>query len=81
MAHAISLDVAFDEATLDEALAHLTQGLDVSHEVVTEHGPGGGWPVVRFTSSAEAELDKLLQRYGGDDQADVAFLKSSMVEV
>lgn len=56
----IDLDVAYeeDEGTLDEALRRLGEEFSLLTTVVTERGPGGGWPVVRFCG-AEADVRRM----------------------
>lgn len=49
-----------------------TEVAEIEFEVVTDHGPGGGWPVVRLTTDNERALyDAVLVYTGGDtDEAD-----------
>jgi hypothetical protein len=67
----IVLDFAWDandHETLEEALAafYFAHGLTnrVTHQVVEEHGPGGGWPVIEFTAEDADALYELGTGYG-----------------
>src|SRR5256885_5881429 len=64
----IRLDVCYgSEETVQDAIGHLTAGLDgVTARVVTEHGPAGGWPVVAFAGPA-GQLTALRYRYSPQD--------------
>lgn len=62
--HLLDLDVAHGSDTLDYVCDELTLGLLVQHSVLIEAGPGGGWPVVRFTGPRN-QLEELLNRYDG----------------
>lgn len=60
----MELDVCWDGyESLAAALKDLVNDLSVVTEVVTEHGPAGGWPIVRFTGSA-ADLAVVKQHFG-----------------
>jgi hypothetical protein len=70
MSYQQTLDFAYDEATIEEGIHrfYFTNGLGtdrVQWEVVEEHGPGGGWPVIRFTADEKDDMVELLQAYGG----------------
>ena len=52
---------------------------EVEWDLVTESGPGGGWPIVRFTGSA-AQLTTLLMRYCSEDVDDVAYFKGEFMQ-
>jgi hypothetical protein len=53
----VELDVVLDEnEDLDEAVASITKGFDVSGYVTTESGPGGGHPIVRITGPRDQVL-------------------------
>ena len=66
----ITLDVVYGEGegfeaeTINEAAASVA-GEGVTFEVITEHGPGGGWPVITFTGERPALL-ALIERYDAD---------------
>lgn len=50
--------------TLEDTINFLVHGTEIEAEVVDPAGPGGGWPVVRFTGP-EAELrGMLIDNYG-----------------
>jgi hypothetical protein len=60
---AIALDVMYTDAEgLTAALTELTEGTAVETEVILEHGPAGGWPLVRF-SGPVGELRTVVKRY------------------
>lgn len=44
-----SQDFAYNEATVELGIATVSAKFGISIEVVEDHGPGGGWPVVRLT--------------------------------
>lgn len=92
----VTLDVAFDafdvhgdepvnEVTaLATALCALTNGLAVEFRVLSQHGPGGNWPEVRFLAASRYELHALLGRYSGGKDADITdtdWLISTITEV
>ncbi len=52
----------------EDAAALLCQMIPVDYKVVCEHGPAGGWPVVRFSGS-RTDLENLIRRYNGDETA------------
>lgn len=59
----LDLDVVLhDNETIYAVLTELTTGLLVEFNVLLEHGPVSGWPVVRFTGP-RSQLEKLLDRY------------------
>lgn len=61
----LTLDVMYAEGeTIQDAIGWLVKHLDVTATVVQEHGPGGGWPMVRFEGSLE-HLRALVKRYNG----------------
>lgn len=61
----VDLDVVTQgDETAEDAAALLAQMLLITFDVLTEHGPAGGWPVVRF-SGPKRELRELLARYDG----------------
>lgn len=62
----IDLDFMYETDAQSEATAFAAR-FDVQAEVIVEHGPAGGWPVVRFTGTTEAII-RLESAY--DDQAD-----------
>ena len=72
-ADVLELDVCHPEDDPWEATCDaLTAGLAVVYDLVTAVGPGGGWPVVRFTAvGSPADRPRALRvltaRYAGDD--------------
>lgn len=60
-------DAVGNEERPEDAAALLAQMLLVEYKVLIEHGPAGGWPVVRFTGS-RADLENLVKRYNGEIQ-------------
>jgi hypothetical protein len=71
----IEMDVSWDETseTLADVLAELERECGAKFEVVSQSGPGGGWPVVEFLVN-ENNLDDLLARLGLDD-SDIEYHK------
>jgi hypothetical protein len=61
----VTLDFAYTEATLAEALANVSAAWGISCTVVNEHGPGGGWPEVKFFGFTD-RIEKML-RADGDE--------------
>lgn len=76
--YSIALDLAHDEPTVEQAItmtiADLEFGADIAGEVLEEHGPGGGWPLVRFTGSRDAIRELIVDYTCGDlrDAFDIA---------
>lgn len=66
---AMELDVAYgweDETmTLECVLNELVDGTRVTTTVVQEHGPAGGWPVVKFEGTL-ADLQVVERRMDGE---------------
>lgn len=56
-----------DDETIESIIAHNVDGLDVIANVVHEIGPGGGWPVIAYTSTNRDMLCNVAKRYVGDD--------------
>jgi len=79
---AFELDVCYmdhEGETIEQALAALTAGTAIVATVVLEHGPAGGWPLVRF-EGADAELRTMLMRYSGGDAAEARELSSELLD-
>lgn len=77
----LELDTVCDDGkTIDETAHELSKDLlGVRFEVVTEHGPAGGHPVVRWTSDDRAELALVAARYTDipvDDWRELVYLCS-----
>lgn len=70
--YAVDLDISTDLDS-DERLRvadlkdDLTKDLDtIEATLLVEHGPAGGWPIVRFEGSGE-DIARLLVRYSDGD--------------
>lgn len=79
----IDLDVCYGEeqesdGSLEWTLADMTAGTNVATEVVNEHGPGGGWPIVRFTGSL-VELQHIVRGYAADEE-DAAYHMRGVID-
>lgn len=59
------LDFAFRH-DLEREATEFGRWFGATAEILTLAGPGGGWPIVRFTVLDEAELPKLLAAYHGE---------------
>lgn len=46
-----------DDYGFDDALSELKDGTTLASSVIDESGPGGGWPVVRFTGWVSDVVD------------------------
>lgn len=55
----VELDVMHtdDDYGFDDALSELKDGTTLASSVIDESGPGGGWPVVRFTGWVSDVVD------------------------
>ena len=77
----VDLDFAYDEDTVEEALARFLgmNGLagTITTYVVDPAGPGGGWPIVRFFYSTPADLDRLLDAYGLDAEDKAMYMRDA----
>ncbi|HEY3484738.1 MAG TPA: hypothetical protein VGK49_05100 [Ilumatobacteraceae bacterium] len=70
----IELDTVLDtEATAEDAGRAITSGYQVTFTVVTEHGPAGGHPVLRFEGEA-SELRALVHAHYDKDTLEVVGL-------
>lgn len=78
----LTLDFAFEEPTLYEGLDAFLRQHDlrdlIGVEVLQESGPGGGWPVVKFTGEP-ADLLALADAYplDKDDPSRLALVSQS----
>jgi hypothetical protein len=61
----IEFDVAWDETK--ETFHDVVSRSGAEYAVLTESGPGGGWPVVEFVV-AEERLDDLIKTLGYGDE-------------
>ncbi len=68
----IELDFMYETDPQSEATAFAAR-FDAQAEVITEHGPAGGWPVVRFTGTTEAikRLESTYNDQAYDGQANI----------
>jgi len=69
----IELDTVADGVygeTGESAGQVITDGWGVDYEVVTEHGPGGGNPVIRYTGPYKAVRAMVEEHYGHDTVVD-----------
>lgn len=69
--NSLDLDFAYDEddETLDDAITTFIapyRGRIVA-SVVIQHGPGGGWPIVRFDATSRVDLMSLALTYCAGD--------------
>ena len=65
----IELDTVADGVygtTGAEAGAVITRDYDVTFEVVTEHGPAGGNPIIAFEGEEQALRSMITEHYGAD---------------
>ena len=69
--YSIELDLAYDEDTVEEAIARIESEHHgkLHGEVTDAEGPGGGWPVVFWTTTDMATMVKFLRAYAGDDES------------
>ena len=66
--HYIDLDIAYENETLWQACERLAgEDSSVAWKVVNESGPGGGWPVVRFSANDAQTLWSVVYAYEGND--------------
>ena len=63
------LDLAYEEEGIDEGLAAFLAEVPFVTEatVLLASGPGGGWPLVRFTFPAD-KLGAFAEAYGIDEE-------------
>lgn len=61
--HGVDLDLVVDESDdVRDVAADLATGLHVTFTTLVEHGPAGGWPVVRFSGPLD-QVQELVRRY------------------
>lgn len=65
----IELDWADEDANpdLETSARRSAATFNLTMEVVAEHGPGGGWPVYRFTGRQE-DIVAMLGNYAPDEE-------------
>jgi hypothetical protein len=63
--YSIELDFAYDEDTVEEALLRVTAAYNgkLLPTVVDASGPGGGWPIVRWTTFDQATMVRMIEEY------------------
>ena len=69
----VELDTVADGiygSTGAEAGEVITRGYDVTFEVVTENGPGGGNPIIRYTGPKDEVRRMVEEHYGLDTVED-----------
>ena len=80
MRYSIELDIAFDdEQPFKQGVDELTRALRVVPSVVTMEGPGGGWPLVRFSSDSRRDLETVVDRYWSDDLEQAEWAKDELI--
>lgn len=80
MKYSIDLDIAYDEGSFKSAVDDLVGDLYVMASVVTMDGPGGGWPLVRFSADSWEPINDLIDRYFDDDPEQAEWVKDELVE-
>lgn len=76
----IELDVCSDgEATPEDAARLLGHQHGLVVHVVVEDGPGGGWPVCRFTGERK-DIAEMLMVYCDGDVEEATFLAEDIKE-
>lgn len=63
----IRVDFYYDDDNLEDALERAFEGYDLTYEVITKQGPGGGWPVVEITGDREELARWLINSYDDED--------------
>ena len=68
----IALDTVTDDysgqdLTPEQVLDDLVSGTNVTWEIEVEHGPAGGWPIVRYTAPTQEELDSFVFEHFGEE--------------
>lgn len=69
----IELDTVADGEygdTGESAGRKITEGYNVAYEVVTESGPAGGHPIVRYAGSEDELRRMVAEHYGADTLTD-----------
>lgn len=67
--HTHGLDLVIDD-TVEQTVGvtKVLVGLPtLTYRVINEHGPGGGWPVVTFTTETAGEMHRFLAWYAPDE--------------
>jgi hypothetical protein len=64
----IELDTVVESnETINDVIAEMTKDLDVEANLVAEHGPAGGHPLIAYIGT-EADLRTIARRYGPDTE-------------
>ena len=69
----IELDTVVDGhygPTAEDAARVITNGYDVTYRVVTEHGPGGGHPIIAYEGNRDELRRMVAEHYGPDTVED-----------
>ena len=77
----VSMDMAYSEATMEEAAERVAKQFGVLVEVTNEHGAGGGWPEVDIIGTPAQVLNALTSEGGwscGDDETDAEVVYYAM---
>ena len=76
----VELDVVTDEEAgpLSEFLAIAKQDYDLSTRVVSEEGPGGGWPVVEISGPSDNVQRFLVAEYGMDSREANEYIETGL---
>lgn len=70
--------VTLDWAGALPELAKTAAGYNLTATVVTERGPGGGWPVVRF-EGAPRDIESLVIDYTASDPVETAYILGEVI--
>lgn len=62
----IRVDFCYND-NLEAALERAFKDYDLTYEVITRHGPGGGWPIVEITGDREELVRWLINIYDDDN--------------
>lgn len=71
----VDFAIAVDDEEFDEVIKDICDEYHLTYEITQAEGPGGGWPVVKFTGS-KANVIEYLKFYEDDDSADAEELLS-----
>ena len=62
----LDFDIAVDDEEFDEVIKDICDEYHLTYEITQAEGPGGGWPVVKFTGTKSNVINYL--RYYSDDE-------------
>lgn len=75
------IDFAYSDPTLHIAIARFVREHQVGVMVTNEHGPGGGWPVVKLMGPLDLIVPAVLEGWkSGDDEHDQYVLHTLLAE-